>query len=707
MQPLQFGNPQSGRGTQQRRYTATHYISFAAGIAGKEHDMATRHMSVGSLKPIVDRTGAESSDFQFVREAYQNACEADATKVRIRWEQGASRQGVYRFEIADNGRSMTRNELPTFINKFGGGGKPIGDQHENYGVGLKSSTMPWNHHGIFVVARRNDETNLILLHLDESANEYGLRQWATEDQQGDRELTDVLTIAQRVEGKWQATCDRDWAPVKGTRIRDLLDAFVDERQGTVIVLCGNTGKENTFLALGAGGQFGKAGHTAIATYLSRRYWKLPVPVVVYEPRNGDLKNWPRSPDEFAASHINVAGNSAYRVKSRNPLGLGDFLREGGERGAKKPEVADIVDLADGTKVYWYLLPEGQTYDGKGAGGMYWNPSVVVKYRSELYPSGGTQRQRFREFGISRTSVIDRCTLVLEPPENATGQPGVYPDSSRSRLLWTGGTFLPWSRWAREFASSLPNQIQEALSKATAELGRLTDQEDLNDSQKRRLKALTDRLRSSWRRKARPTDAAERVKIVRVSLAGTGSTTTRTGGGNGGGGSGKTNDRRKNRSARVDGTDERYVEDADGELLPTVEVRRPDQIPECQWLPVDDFDDQYQAARWNETSFVVEGNLGCPIFQESIDYWTMQYPSVEPDDIAKAVRKVYGFKLRGVAAHMLTAKRRGAISADDLTRALDPLSLTAASAGFVVEDIALAGDIGALAGKAKARLRVPK
>ena len=289
---------------------------------------------------------------------------------------------------------------------------------------------------------------------------------------------------------------------------------------------------------------------------------------------------------------------------------------------------------------------------------------------------------------------------------AGGDPGVYPDSSRLRLLWTGGTFLPWSRWAREFASNLPNEIQVALAKATAELGRLTDEEDLNDSQKRRLKALTDRLRSSWRRKARPSDSAERVKIVRVSLAGIGSRKMRTGGG-GGGGRGNGSDRSKNRLARSDGDEERYVEDLDGELLPTVEVKKPDQIPECQWLPVDDFDDQYHAARWNETSFLVEANLGCPIFQESIDYWTMQHPSVDPDDIAKAVRKVYGFKLRGVVAHMLTAKRRGAISADDLVRALDPLSLTASTAGFIVEDIALAGDIGALSGKAKARIKVPK
>jgi hypothetical protein len=656
-------------------------------------------MSVGSLKPIVDRTGAESSSFQFVREAYENAREARATKVRIRWEQGASRLRIYRCEIADDGESMTRHQLPAFINKFGGGGKPIGGQHENFGVGLKSSSLPWNHHGILVVARRDDETNLIHLHLDGNENEYGLRQWETEDQKGDIELTEVLTIAVKVDGVWTPTCDRDLEPVKGTRVRDLLDALLHDDHGTVVILCGNDGTENTFLAEGAGGEMGQAGHTEIATFLSRRYWELPTPVVVNEPRSGEIDKWPTSPDEFAQSHINVAGNVVYKIKSRNPLGLGAFLNEGGERGAKKPESKGTVTLSDGTKVHWFLLPEGQTYDGKGAGGVYWNPSVAVKYRGEVYPSGGNQRQRLRDFGISRKPVIERCTLILEPREN-NGGPGVYPDSSRSRLLWTGGTYLPWSKWAGDFAGKLPAEIQEALAKATAELGRLDDDDDLNDNQKRRLKALASRLRSSWRRRARSSDKAERVKIVRVSIAGSGSAKRGGGGGGGAGGSGGTRSPRRS----TEGDEPRYVDDENGEATPTVEVKKPDQIPECRWLKVTDFDDQHHAARWNEREFVVEANEGCPIYDESIDYWSGQFPSVDQNDIAKAVRKVYGFKLRGVVAHMLTAKRRGTITTDDLDKALSPLSLTTAVAGFIVEDIALAGDIGALAGKQKAKQR---
>jgi hypothetical protein len=57
--------------------------------------------------------------------------------------------------------------------------------------------------------------------------------------------------------------------------------------------------------------------------------------------------------------------------------------------------------------------------------------------------------------------------------------------------------------------------------------------------------------------------------------------------------------------------------------------------------------------------------------------------------------------------MMTAQRRSTITPDDLARALDPLSLTTAVAGFIIEDIALAGEIGALDGKQKSKKRMAK
>jgi hypothetical protein len=137
-------------------------------------------------------------------------------------------------------------------------------------------------------------------------------------------------------------------------------------------------------------------------------------------------------------------------------------------------------------------------------------------------------------------------------------------------------------------------------------------------------------------------------------------------------------------------------------MATVVVGRPDDIPECEWLDPKEFEDAALIGRWDEPNWRIEANPSCPIIQDSIDYWSNQYPRVDADDLAKAVRRIYGFKLRSAVAHMLTAKRRGSITAEQLKQALEPIALTIAAAGFVIEDIALAGDVGALDGKAKSR-----
>src|SRR5262249_203292 len=151
------------------------------------------------------------------------------------------------------------------------------------------------------------------------------------------------------------------------------------------------------------------GHTQIATYLEQRFDRLPINVMVEEPKSGDKTTWPRSPDQYAASHINKAGNQAYLVKTRNCRGVGVFLREGGPRGTKQPAHQGTVVLSDGTKAHWFLLPERERYDGKGVGGVYWSPKICALYKNEMYyPSGVSDRQRFRTFGITRIPVIERC-----------------------------------------------------------------------------------------------------------------------------------------------------------------------------------------------------------------------------------------------------------------------------------------------------------
>ena len=110
-------------------------------------------MKTAGTEHLIERTYREGGTFQWVRETYVNSAEAKATRVDygIEW-QGVENHGVYRRLIADNGRGMTGDELVAFFNTFGGGGKPIGGVHENFGVGAKTSLLPWNRYGMVVIS---------------------------------------------------------------------------------------------------------------------------------------------------------------------------------------------------------------------------------------------------------------------------------------------------------------------------------------------------------------------------------------------------------------------------------------------------------------------------------------------------------------------------------------------------------------------------
>src|SRR5262245_21951713 len=117
-----------------------------------------RPMQTSGTQHLIERAYRESSQFQWVREMQVNAQEAGATRIEfgIEW-QAVEDKGVYRRTIADNGCGMNAEQLVEFFNTFGGGGKPIGGAHENFGVGSKTSLLPWNKYGMVVVSWVNGD----------------------------------------------------------------------------------------------------------------------------------------------------------------------------------------------------------------------------------------------------------------------------------------------------------------------------------------------------------------------------------------------------------------------------------------------------------------------------------------------------------------------------------------------------------------------
>src|SRR5262245_10682070 len=129
----------------------------------------SEQMGVGRRAPLINRNFAAAGRFQWVREGLINALQANATLAEFttEWE-AAANIGVHRRVLLDNGTGMVGREMPGFLNKFGGSGKTIGDTTENYGVGLKSGTLPWNQYGLVVISKRDEELSMMWLRYDDS-----------------------------------------------------------------------------------------------------------------------------------------------------------------------------------------------------------------------------------------------------------------------------------------------------------------------------------------------------------------------------------------------------------------------------------------------------------------------------------------------------------------------------------------------------------
>jgi hypothetical protein len=143
-----------------------------------------------------------------------NAIEAGTTRIEygIEW-QGVAAKDVYRRTIADNGKGMTGDELVQFFNIFGGGGKPIGGEHENFGVGAKTGLMPWNHYGIVVISWADGVGSMIRIERDEHTGEYGLRPTSVH-----HDDEDIVELAAPLH--YDAELDIDWRKIKPKWIDD-------------------------------------------------------------------------------------------------------------------------------------------------------------------------------------------------------------------------------------------------------------------------------------------------------------------------------------------------------------------------------------------------------------------------------------------------------------------------------------------------------
>lgn len=574
-------------------------------------------MRTAGAQFLIERTNRESGSYQWVRETLINAFEAKATHVEYGIEWQAARGGVYRRTICDDGIGMSPEQLVAFFNTFGSGGKKIGGVHDNFGVGAKTSLLPWNRLGVVVISWQGGKPAMIWMKRDSTTGEYGLRVLPARAR-GQNILETVFTPFNDEEH------GIDWRKVKPPFIKN---------HGTCVILLGNTPTQDTIL----GDPYrDEADIKGISSYLNHRIWDMRdtgVKVFVTELRSQDKNQWPNKPEDKGTKRLNhreVLGARYWVMYDKHPAG--------------KPAAQGAVPHSDGaTFINWYL------WDGERPAIHSYAPMngfIAVLYRNELY-NFTEHHATYRSFGITERSVRSNLWLVVHPPTVDPTVGGVYPRTDRNALLYkpkgvgNAAQDVPMLDWAAWFAEHMPQEIQDAISKARGpQTGSLED-----ESWRQR---LADRFGSRWK-----------IKTMRATT-GPGALVKLT-----------PSDPTKSED---EGEAEEMDADGSGEETPVIESARPDipshgtregdekgkpgevsgGIPSYIWVPGSEFD-QGMLVAWSPhdpqyPEGVVLLNSDHPMIDMQIKYWQSQYAEHHADAVAQAVRAEYGQMAVSKVAH---------------------------------------------------------
>jgi hypothetical protein len=639
-------------------------------------------MRIGDTRPIIDRNYRDiTRPGQWLRETFRNAEEAKASNVHfgIEW-QGVESQGVYRRYVADDGIGMDEFDLDTFMLTYGGGGKPIGTEHENYGIGAKVTLLPWNPAGLLVVSYKKGNGYAMLMRGED--RNYGAKPWEAEDEDGAFVMTAVIDPVGAPLGEFGiADIGAIWQQVPFWA-----DAEEAPDNGTIFLLLGPDANYDTIL--GDPSRPAESATYMQPNHLNSRLWELRdgLTVTIDVPITTDKNTWAKlNPGQIAP------GPGTGGFTRRTVTGAKWHIERGGRLTAESAH----VDLSDGTRVHWWLreeLPEGRRLNPYGPRAGF----VAVLYGDELYDISRAEdaKWRYRQFGIPPAEVMARTFLVIEPPTD--GPEGIYPTGGRDRLLRRGARELPFADWGSQFHENMPPSLAAAIEEAMPKELALDSawKEKFAERFWDRLHQLRIRLRRDGTVPGGdPTQTAPKVDLP----PSVNPTSPRP---------------RLPRLARPrERTPDLVVTDLAG--------RRRGRLTEIEaaipsWLPVaaSEFDQPYTLASWDPENVNPDGSTGCvylnkehPAVVALVEDMARSY-SVSQTDLATwgqiehAVWETLGQSLVAKVVHAQSVLRREV----ELTRLrreyLSDVALTTAGLGMIWEQQALQPKLGGILGRKK-------
>jgi len=628
--------------------------------------MAFRPVQYKEVQNFINRAYNECQAFQWARETLKNALEAGATKVHFGVEyQAVEGKGVYRRLIADNGKGMTGKQLYEYFSYAGSGEKRIGGEHDNFGIGAKISLMPWNAYGLVIVSWVDGVASMIWIQKNPQSGEYGLRSF--EEYDDDNVVEPFNDI--------EHGCD--WREIKPDIIKE---------HGTVIVLLGNSAEDDTVLGdPNRPAEYGASKN--LIHYLNQRFWTLPEGAEITVNRflsDINKSNWPKNAREGRqvleggsrrGSYINLYGSRAHITQ---------------ERKREKAEVlSGIVPLYDSTHAHWFLLKSGEMPDAaQGPATSF----IGILYKDELYHVT-SHHAAYRTMGVTPQAVRTKLWVILAPPvDNPPNTPGVYPESARSALKYSGtpDRSIPLNDWLADFAKRMPDEIRKALAEA---FGEHRDESSLTSKLMERLSQYLHLWGKKFKQRKLMVvdgDVEESVDANAPVPSGMGLVVDgrdEQSPGEPRDGRSRTGTAKTPTEMRAEGTDQKNAR----------RVTPPRQPPRVIWREKTDFEDpENHFAQWIEAQNVIQLNENHRVITEQVERWQARYPDHLAEEVAGKVREVYQAAVLSV---FLATEALSMGKYDRDGRFRSPDALTVALLGYFREDEILRQQLSYL-GKAK-------
>ena len=413
-----------------------------------------RHQTFKDRNPTenLKRFSRAMHPMQFVREIYQNALEAGATKLRAYLEPQYLTQGAKKLAFADDGPGMTAHDMANYLGQYNSSSKSTGGVHDNFGIGVKATTLINNPYGVVFLSwsEESPEGNMMWFTYDEELSEVSVKPAeivydVDEDGEEDVEYIDIQVSGWSTSvnvvnlSKLEKAFPDGWEGIKWWECKEAAKIKVT---GTIVMMLGDSAEADSLPESWSS--------NTIPYYMSWRY-----------------------------EHIKLKTTSLrYTHKAKGDvgvLGLFDVLKD-----QKKGK--DSLTHPSGVMVdVYYIEPELRSHNNFKynylVSDKVYRGFSAVSYKGELYHSRG-DKINARSWGITADDVIEKIIIIVRPPilgVQADGSTrGVYPNDLRDRLLWQDSSSesedkdFDLDSIKRWFVENQPKRLVDMIEKANAE-----------------------------------------------------------------------------------------------------------------------------------------------------------------------------------------------------------------------------------------------